>query len=77
MSRTQMFVQEVSNNDDSRLCGKTTKDDNQIPAKNGISTINSSHILITGRVSPDYLQVNKLNFGGRVQAYISNGKTNT
>ena len=54
-----------------------TKDLNQIPAENGMSTTISPHILITSRSHPYYLQINKWDFENYAQAYISKGKNNT
>ena len=58
-----------------RVCVmKRVKDRNQSPPNNGISNELSPNTLVTGRPSPDFEQVVKLNFGDYVHAY--NGKKN-
>ena len=56
---------------------KRIKDLNQLPSTYGISTDLSPTTLLTGKPSPDFLQVTKLNFGDYVQAYNATKITNT
>ena len=56
---------------------KRIKDLNQLPSTYGISTDLSPTTLLTGKPSPDFLQVTKLNFGDYVHAYNASKITNT
>ena len=58
------------------LITKRVKDLNQLPSNNGISNTLSSSTLMTGKPSPDFLEVIKLNFGDYVQAYNAKKITN-
>ena len=56
---------------------KRIRDLNQLPSTYGISTYLSPTTLHTGKPSPDFPQVTKLNFGDYVQAYNASKITNT